>query len=153
MAYLTFQGNPHLIFFKKFGIVFTFWQKSTLFFYHAAIKSRIPPSFRALYPNCTCIIGCSEIQIETTQKQKLADYSKYKQKHTLKFLLAIAPSGEITFISRGFGGRTTDAQLTADSGFLELLWPGSGIQTFLFSFLIISFFSYTYIYIDRYIYR
>ena len=119
VAYLTFQGNPHLIFFKKFAIVFTFWQKNIVFFDHATIKSRILPSFRALYPNCTCIIDFSEIQIETpkTQKQKLAHYSKYKQKHTPKFLLAIAPSEETTFISRGFGGRTTEPSLQQTLGF------------------------------------
>ena len=39
--------------------------------------------------------------------------------------MAIAPSGEITFISPAYGGRTTDGQLTANCGFLELLWPGA----------------------------
>ena len=39
----------------------------------------------------------------------------------MKFLVACAPSGEITFISKMFGGRTTDTEITIKSGFIHLV--------------------------------
>jgi hypothetical protein len=59
--------------------------------------------------------------------QEVLTYSNYKGGFTLKFLVAIAPHGDIIFMSRGYGGRTTDAQITVSSGFLKLLEPGCSI--------------------------
>jgi hypothetical protein len=42
----------------------------------------------------------------------------------MKFLVGIAPSGQITFLSKAYGGRVTDCHLTTESGFLNLLEPG-----------------------------
>ena len=39
----------------------------------------------------------------------------------MNFILGIAPSGIITFISPAYGGRVTDCQLTAESGIIDLL--------------------------------
>ena len=39
------------------------------------------------------------------------------------------PSGFISFVSKAFGGRTTDAQITNQSGFWNLLASGDGILT------------------------
>ena len=47
-------------------------------------------------------------------------YSRF----THKFLVGCAPSGEITFISQSYGGRTTDSELTVKSGFINLVEPG-----------------------------
>ena len=37
----------------------------------------------------------------------------------LKVLIGIAPCGLIQFISKAYGGRTTDSQITVDSGVLD----------------------------------
>ena len=55
-------------------------------------------------------------------------YSQYKSRWTHKVLLGCAPSGEITFISKGFGGRVTDSELTVKSGFVRLVEPGDTIM-------------------------
>ncbi len=93
------------------------------------IKSRLPPSFRALYPDCRVIIDCSEIpcQKPAKLKQRTLLYSNYKSRHTLKFLVGCAPSGEITFISETYGGRTTDTEITVKSGLLDLIEPNDTI--------------------------
>ena len=51
-------------------------------------------------------------------------WSSYKHSHTVKFLVGITPDGTISFISKAYGGRITDGQLTNDCGILKLLEPG-----------------------------
>ena len=59
------------------------------------IQKRMPPSFRALFPTCRCIVDCSEIFIEkpAKQKQNVLCFSNYKSHLTGKFFVAVAPSG------------------------------------------------------------
>lgn len=94
----------------------------------ASVKENLPESFYN-YPNCRCIIDCPEITIDTptTVEQRVLTYSNYKGKFTVKFLIAISPDGLIAKMSQAYGGRTTDAYITNDSGFLELLEPGDEV--------------------------
>ena len=48
-------------------------------------------------------------------------WSDYKHHNTIKFLIGIAPNGYITFLSKCYGGRTSDKYVTNDSGFYDLL--------------------------------
>jgi hypothetical protein len=93
------------------------------------IQERMPASFKTDFPNCRCIIDATEVKIEKPSRvdQEILTYSNYKGTFTLKFLVAIAPHGEIIFVSRGYGGRATDAQITTSCGLLDLLEPGDVI--------------------------
>ena len=42
----------------------------------------------------------------------------------MKYLIGITPQGTVYFISKGWGGRTSDKHLTERSGFLDHLNPG-----------------------------
>ena len=48
-------------------------------------------------------------------------YSNYKHHNTVKFLIAISPTGTIIFISKWWGGHTSDKHITTHSGFLDKL--------------------------------
>ena len=76
------------------------------------------------------IIDASEVECARppTVVQRVLMYSQYKSRWTIKFLVGCAPSGEITFISHGFGGRTTDTELTNRSGLLQLIEAGDVIM-------------------------
>lgn len=50
-------------------------------------------------------------------------YSHFKGRHTVKFLIGVAPSGLITYVSRGFGGRSSDKAIFNLSGLMEKLDP------------------------------
>ena len=90
------------------------------------LRSNMPPEFIATYPNCCCIIDCSEIFIEmpTNYTARAQTYSDYKKHNTVKFLIAVTPCGSISFVSNCWGGRVSDKQLTQESSFLNYLDPG-----------------------------
>ena len=89
----------------------------------------MPMVFRQVFRNCACIIDCFEIFIEKPGdlRARAQTYSNYKHHHTMKFLIGITPQGTVSFISKGWGGRTSDKYLTERCGFLDKLNPGDVI--------------------------
>ena len=85
----------------------------------------MPESFKKTYPNTRAIIDCSHIktQCPSTVRKSVLKYSSYKHDFTVVFLLAIAPNGIITFVSKCYGGRATDAQIAVDCGVLDKAEP------------------------------
>ena len=77
------------------------------------------------YPNLRSIVDASEIFIETPKDPKLqsSTYSTYKHHNTAKFLVSCAPNSTITFVSKAYGGRASDKQVTISSGYLDLHDP------------------------------
>ena len=70
----------------------------------ATIKDRMPASFKSLFPSCRAIIDASEVECSRppTPVNRVKMYSQYKSRFTFKYLVATAPSGEITFCVQGF---------------------------------------------------
>ena len=77
------------------------------------------------YGTIRSIVDASEIFIETPSDPKLqsSTYSSYKHHNTAKFLVACSPNSCITFVSKVYGGRASDKQITLRSGFLDLHDP------------------------------
>ena len=91
------------------------------------IISTTPVSFRQYFKTkVAVIIDCFEIFINKPSNLKAcsATWSQYKHHNTAKFLIGISPQGVITFISKEWGGRTSDKYLTENSKFLNHLLPG-----------------------------
>ena len=87
------------------------------------IRHNMPQSFRMSYPSTRVIIDCSEIFIQTPRSidAQRSTYSTYKSHNTVKFLLGIAPSGQITYLSKLFVGSISDREIVKKSGFLDLI--------------------------------
>ncbi|XP_037547660.1 uncharacterized protein LOC119424274 [Nematolebias whitei] len=71
-------------------------------------------------------VTCFEIFTErpSNVKARAQMFSSYKHNHTMKYLIGITPRGAICFLSKGWGGRTSDKHITLNSGFLDKLLPG-----------------------------
>lgn len=102
---------------------FIFWPSKE------TISETLPYAFKKNYPNCHCIIDCTEIKVEQppTAEQRVCMYSRYKSAYTIKCLVSITPNGAISFLSKCYGGRSSDTFITNDSGFLSKLEPGDQV--------------------------
>lgn len=87
------------------------------------IKKNLPLVFKMRYSDVTIILDCFEIEIEKpSQPLKQAQtWSQYKHCNTIKYLIGCTPSGFISFISQGFGGRISDKALLKVSNLVDYL--------------------------------
>ena len=87
------------------------------------VRKTLPIAFKKHYSKVRCIIDCTEVFIErpTSLQARAQTYSNYKKHNTIKFLIGITPSGVICFLSKCWGGRVSDKELTRESGFLNKL--------------------------------
>ncbi|XP_041824830.1 uncharacterized protein LOC121629263 [Melanotaenia boesemani] len=94
------------------------------------IKATMPQAFKKHFPNTTCIIDCSEsiLQKAKNKDARTESYSHYYASNTVKYLVAVAPSGLIMFISEAYGGKCSDRFITQNSGFLQFLRPGDQVM-------------------------
>ena len=90
------------------------------------LRLSMPMSFRQKFQACACVIDCFEVFIERPSDllARVQSYSTYKSHNTIKYLIGITPQGVISFISKGWGGRTSDKYITEHSGFLDHILPG-----------------------------
>ncbi|XP_048753449.2 uncharacterized protein LOC125664649 [Ostrea edulis] len=95
------------------------------------IRATMPKSFCENYPKTTVIIDCAETFIQRAKNLKTRGetYSHCKSNNTGKYLVGIAPHGQIMFISKGFGGRSSDNAIVEESGIFNYLLPGDEIMT------------------------
>ncbi|XP_056104303.1 uncharacterized protein LOC130083308 [Rhinichthys klamathensis goyatoka] len=92
-----------------------------------SLRISMPHQFAETFGNrVAAIVDCFEIFIErpSNLQARAQTFSNYKHRHTLKYLIGITPQGVISFISKGWGGRTSDKRITEESGFLDKLLPG-----------------------------
>lgn len=90
------------------------------------LRRSLPVSFHSKFSKCACIIDCFEIFTEKASdfNARNQTFSNYKSHNTTKYLIGITPQGVISFISKGWEGRTSDKTITEKCGFLDMLLPG-----------------------------
>ena len=91
----------------------------------------MPICFRAKFgTKIKTIIDCSELYIErpTYLTARSLTWSYHKNSNTVKYLIGITPQGTICFISKGWGGRTSDQHVIQNSGFFKYLIYGDTVM-------------------------
>ena len=78
------------------------------------------------FGNITRILDAYELKVERPASMDIAPllWSSYKHFYGVKFNVCVTPMGVICHLSMAYGSRTSDKQLTAESGLLDLLTPG-----------------------------
>ena len=91
------------------------------------LRKTMPMQFRAHFGTRVAVICyCFEIFIERPSNllARASTWSTYKSNNTAKYLIGISPQGITTFISKGWGGRTSDKFVCENCGFLDNILPG-----------------------------
>lgn len=91
------------------------------------LRKTMPVQFRMAFGDkIAVIIDCFEIFIERPSNllARGKTWSNYKHHHTAKYLIGITPQGSVSYISKGWGGRTSDKYITEHSGFMSHINPG-----------------------------
>ena len=70
------------------------------------VRKTMLASLSEQYPNLRCTLDCSETFIQRPRdlQMQTVTWSDYKHHNTVKYLVAIAPNGHISFISKAWGG-------------------------------------------------
>lgn len=93
------------------------------------ISANIPNCFRN-YQSTRIVLDCTEMYVEKSKclRCRLKTYSHYKSRHTVKFLIGVTPSGLISYLSKGYGGRTSDKAIFNNENLIEKLEIGDSIM-------------------------
>ena len=96
------------------------------------IKATLPKAFKEHFfkKHTTCVIDCTETVLQKAKNlnSRSESYSHYYANNTVKYLVAVSPSGVIMFISDAYGGKCSDRYITQNSGFLDHLRAGDEVM-------------------------
>ena len=81
------------------------------------------------FPNTRMVLDCTEVYTECPSglKTRLQLFSNYKHHNAVKFSVGTSPNGSDVYVSRVWGGRSSDKKI-ACSNCLDLLQPGEAIM-------------------------
>ena len=83
-----------------------------------------------MFCDTRAVLDCAEIPVQISKclNCSVRTYSHYKGRHTLKFLLAVAPDGMIVFVSVLYGGRALDKFTVNNCKIIDLFEAGDAIM-------------------------
>lgn len=94
-----------------------------------SVRKNMPLEF-SQYPTTRVIIDCTEVFVEVPSSMlaQSETWSNYKHHNTFKVLVGISPNGQITVVSKLWGGRVSDKCITEKSGLFAHLERGDNVM-------------------------
>lgn len=95
------------------------------------IAKNIPHYFRPDFEDVVVVLDCTEMPIMKPKclHCRINTYSHYKSRETAKYLIGVTPGGSISYVSCGYGGKSSDKQIVVEERVLDLLAPGQAVMT------------------------
>ena len=124
------KSTTSSIFLKWMDILYIKLQPLIIWPDRESLQKTMPMSFRRHFKSSVVVvIDCFEIfcQQATNLLARALTFSSYKHHNTIKVLIGITPPDCISFVSKAWGGRSTDRQITDNCGILKNLLPGDVI--------------------------
>ncbi|CAG4994273.1 unnamed protein product [Parnassius apollo] len=117
------------IFVTWVNFMYDTWSLIELWPTQELVQYYTPESFEN-FEKTRIIIDSTEVPIckPTNPLSQQATFSNYKNKNTIKFLIGATPGGLISYCSDGYGGATSDRQLTERSSLIKLCQAGDIIM-------------------------
>uniref|UniRef100_A0A1Y1KFU2 DDE Tnp4 domain-containing protein n=1 Tax=Photinus pyralis TaxID=7054 RepID=A0A1Y1KFU2_PHOPY len=86
------------------------------------IRKNLPLCFKD-FKDTSIILDATEIKVQKLNclKCRILSYSHYKCCHTMKFLIGITPSGLISYVSKAYGGRSSDRAIFCNENIITKL--------------------------------
>ena len=119
------------VFLDVTDLLFTYLRSLIKWPERAQIWKTTPVCFRKHFgTKVVVIIDCFEVFINKPKNllARAQTFSSYKHHNTVKFLIGITPQGIVSFISKAWGGRTSDKYLTENCNLLNNLLPGDVVM-------------------------
>ncbi|XP_011702390.1 PREDICTED: uncharacterized protein LOC105458621 [Wasmannia auropunctata] len=93
------------------------------------IRRNIPECFES-FEDVRVVLDCTEVFIQRPAELccQILTYSYYKSAQTCKIVTGVSPAGNITFVSKSYGGQATDSSIFQQSDLIHLLEPGDAIM-------------------------
>ncbi|XP_018404574.1 PREDICTED: uncharacterized protein LOC108781159 [Cyphomyrmex costatus] len=93
------------------------------------ISRNLPQCFED-FKDVRVVLDCTDIFVQKSKNLccQLNTYSHYKGTYTCKFLTGVTPAGNISFISKPYGGRASDKAIFEQSNLKNLLQPGNAVM-------------------------
>lgn len=93
------------------------------------ILRNMPLCFRD-FQDTVCVVDCTEFKMQAPKclACRLKVYSQYKSSFTVKYMTAVSPGGLLSYVSEGFGGRSTDNAIFEHSNIIHRLQPGDAVM-------------------------
>ncbi|XP_031335226.1 uncharacterized protein LOC116165081 [Photinus pyralis] len=93
------------------------------------IRKNLPLCFKD-FKATRLVLDATEIKIQKLNclKCRVLSYSHYKGCHTMKFLIGITPSGLISYVSKAYGGRSSDRAIFCNENVVNKLDPYDAVM-------------------------
>ena len=85
-------------------------------------QENIPLCFKR-FRNTRIIFDCLEVFIDKPLCCRVTTYFYYKGRETIKVMIGVSPAGLITFVLKGYGGRSSDKAIFSQSNLIYKLEP------------------------------